>query len=137
MAIYGIGAVFDRVDVSQYFIDNNVAGIGWSIKDAPDLHQFIKSLKVGDMIYIKSHSPSVGLIIKAIGIVENDEIINIEDDDIYMPVGRKVCWICTNIKEYLEIDDSKLNVRNNSLYEEFHPKVQKFILHKILSIITK
>ena len=54
MAIYGVGATFDEVDVSQYFIDNNVAGIGWPIKYAPDLHQFIQSLKVGDIIYIKS-----------------------------------------------------------------------------------
>lgn len=32
MAIYRVGAAFDGVDVSQYFIDNNVAGIGWPIK---------------------------------------------------------------------------------------------------------
>ena len=83
MAIYGIGANFNKTDVSQYFINNNVAGIGWGIKDAPDLHQFIKSLKVGDIIYIKSYSPSAGLIIKAIGIVKDDDIINIIDEDIY------------------------------------------------------
>lgn len=137
MAIYGIGANFNKTDVSQYFINNNVAGIGWGIKDAPDLHQFIKSLKVGDIIYIKSYSPSAGLIIKAIGIVKDDDIINIIDEDIYMPVGRRVYWICIDMKEYLGIDYSKLNVRNNSLYEEFHPIVQKFVLEKILSVITK
>ena len=53
MAIYAVGAYYDG-DVSDDFIANNIAGPGWSINDAPELHQFVRSLKVGDIIYIKS-----------------------------------------------------------------------------------
>lgn len=54
MAIFGIGANFNNQDVSDIFISGSFIGIGWNVKDAPDLHEFIKSLKVGDIIYIKS-----------------------------------------------------------------------------------
>lgn len=134
MAIYGIGARFGNNDVTEYFVDNEVAGIGWDKDTAPDLHQFIQSLKVGDIVYIKSNSPSAGLIVKAIGIIKNNDVI--EDCYIGMRIGRKVHWICTDINEHLEVN-SKLNVRSNSLYEEFHPEVQEFILRQIFSVISK
>ncbi|MEI0494596.1 hypothetical protein R4J09_04130 [Brachyspira intermedia] len=134
MSIYGIGARFGDNDVTEYFVDNEEAGIGWNKDAAPDLHQFIQSLKVGDIVYIKSHSPSAGLIIKAIGIIKNNDVI--EDCDIDMRIGRKVHWICTDINEHLKVN-SKLNVRNNSLYEEFHPIVQDFVLNKIFSSLNK
>lgn len=54
MAIYGIGSFMGNKNLSAYFIENNIVGVGWDIKAAPDLHQFIQSLKVGDIIYIKS-----------------------------------------------------------------------------------
>jgi hypothetical protein len=67
MAIYAVGAYYDG-DVSDDFIANNIAGPGWNITDAPELHQFVRSLKVGDIIYIKSLSPtSPDIIVKAIG----------------------------------------------------------------------
>ena len=66
MAIYAVGAYYDG-DVSDDFIANNIAGPGWSINDAPELHQFVRSLKVGDIIYIKSFSPtSPDIIVKEI-----------------------------------------------------------------------
>ena len=56
MAIFGIGAFFEK-DVSQAFIKKNLVGIGHSVEGAPELHQFMRTLKVGDIVYIKSFSP--------------------------------------------------------------------------------
>jgi len=44
MAIYGIGANYEGDDVSGEFIKNNLAGVGWNVAHAPELHQFIASL---------------------------------------------------------------------------------------------
>src|SRR3972149_4597254 len=75
MAIYGIGAYYDK-DVSGDFIANNVAGPGWSYNDAPELHQFINSIKVGDIVYIKSFSPaSSDIVVKGIGVVIDDQLV--------------------------------------------------------------
>ena len=46
-----------ETDVSGDFIKNNIAGPLWDNLVAPELHQFVNSLKVGDIVYIKSYSP--------------------------------------------------------------------------------
>lgn len=132
MAIYGVSATFDEVDVSQYFIDNNAAGgIGWPIKYSPDLHQFIQSLKVGDIIYIKSFAKKTQMItIKAVGIVIDNEIVkNFPIVDSKIRIGRNVKWIDKKAIT-IENPNSKNNVVNNSFYEEFNPEIQKIIIDK-------
>lgn len=75
MAIYGIGAYYDK-DVSSDFITHNLAGVGWSFVDAPELHKFIASIKVGDIIYIKAASPSSpDIIVRGIGIIRDDVLL--------------------------------------------------------------
>ncbi|TKZ34331.1 hypothetical protein [Brachyspira catarrhinii] len=133
MAIFGIGANFDNQDVSDIFISCSFIGIGWGIESAPDLHEFIKSLKVGDIIYIKSFSPTYSnLKIKGIGLISNSEILNEETSDGNLTIGRNVLWCCKE-KFELQKPNGKNNVRNNSIYEEFDPKVQTIILEKILN----
>lgn len=51
MAIFAVGAYYNE-DVSNDFIENNIAGPGWTEDVAPELHQFISSMKVGDIIYL-------------------------------------------------------------------------------------
>ena len=87
MAIFGVGAYYDG-DVSDDFISNNIAGPGWSVEEAPELHQFINTLKVGDIVYLKSASPaSADIIVKAIGIVVDDELIK---DSPVVSAGRNI-----------------------------------------------
>lgn len=134
MAIFGIGANFNNQDVSNVFISCSSIGIGWDVKYAPDLHEFIKSLKVGDIIYIKSFSPSYpNLKIKAIGLIANSEILDEESSDGNFAIGRNVLWCCIEEFELQKPKPEKNNVRNNSIYEEFNPKVQTIILEKILN----
>lgn len=126
MAIYGIGAYY-QTDVSQDFINNNLVGTGWSITDAPEIHAYIRTLKVGDIVYIKSYSPSSpDIIVKGIGIIRDHIIIS----NRYVTCGRNVIW--KNTEEIrVQKPSEKNNVRANTLYEEFHPDVQEFILNNI------
>ena len=76
MAIFAVGASYDETDVSGDFIKNNIAGPLWDNLVAPELHQFVNSLKVGDIVYIKSYSPrSNDIIVKAIGVVKDDGLV--------------------------------------------------------------
>ena len=127
MAIFGIGAMYDK-DVTDVFVDNSVACIGWSYDDAPALHNMMASMKVGDIVYIKSHPPDLGLTIKAIGIVTDNKVMAIEG------VGEacvEVEWIWSG-KEYIGKLQDKNNVRNNTLYEEYYPDIQKKVIDLLL-----
>lgn len=127
MAIYAIGAYYDH-DVSSDFIENGIAGPGWKIDEAPELHQFVRSLKVGDIVYIKSASPSSpDIIVKGIGVIIDDRVVL---DSSVVAAGRNVKWLVTEsfrISKPVE----KNNVRLNTMYEEFHPAVQFAILEKL------
>jgi hypothetical protein len=130
MAIYGIGAFYDE-DVSDKFVRANIVGAGWSAHDAPELHQFIRSLKVGDIVYIKAFPPgSREIIVKAIGVIADDVIVDDENSNGVVSCGRNVRWVSTQ-QFALPQPREKNNVRANTLYEEFHPVVQREILARL------
>lgn len=126
MTIYGIGAHYSssKKDVTQDFVKNGLACIGYGERRAPGLHRLLKQIKVGDIIYIKSHPPNLGLYIKAVGVVKSDNIV----EETNLGKGCiKVRWIWTGEEKIGKIDD-KYNVRNITLYEEYNPDVQKKVL---------
>ncbi len=128
MAIFGIGAYYEK-DVSQKFIDQKIIGTGHSEIDGPDIHCFIKSLKVGDIVYIKSYPPAAEHItIKAIGVITDMFIISNKD----VAIGRNVSWLSLEKFDILP-PTGKNQVRYNTLYEEWHPSVQKVIIDRVLS----
>ena len=129
MAIFGIGATYDR-DVANEFISNQVACVGWSIDDAPALHEILKMLKNGDIIYIKSSPIGKGLRVKGVGIVTENTI----QDRFDLGNGVKVKWIWSGHENLGAIKD-KYNVRNNTLYEEYNKIVQTKILDLLFSKI--
>jgi hypothetical protein len=127
MAIYAIGAYYDE-DVSKEFIANNIAGPGWDMTRAPELHQFIRSIKVGDIIYIKSAAPSSSdIVIKGVGIVIDDQLVTTSN---VVSAGRNIKWLRTESFRVPKPQE-KNNVRLNTMYEEFHPVVQSAILEKL------
>lgn len=130
MAIFGIGATYNNKDVSQDFIDNNVACVGWSIKDAPALHEILRCLKVGDIVYIKTAPIGQGIRVKAVGIVSDNTLQQIQG----LGTGISVRWIWNGYENIGVIDD-KYNVRNNTLYEEFNKEVQTFVLNLIFQMM--
>lgn len=64
MAVYGIGATFEKKDVFDTFIKDKVAFLSWTDKDAPKLHKLFRHIKIGDILYVKSYNPTSGLTIK-------------------------------------------------------------------------
>lgn len=130
MAIYGIGAFYEE-DMSQEFIANNLAGVGWNSSEAPELHKFIASLKVGDIIYIKSFSPkSPDIIVRAIGIIRDNTLIDATTSNNLVFAGRYVIWRDT--EEFrIPKPQERNNVRLNTLYEEYHPDVQAQIINRL------
>jgi hypothetical protein len=128
MAIFGIGAYYEK-DISGEFIRRKIVGIGWDVESAPDLHEYIKSLKVGDIIYIKSAPIGGDLIVKAVGIITDSKIVGANSFGGLVQIGRHVKWVST--QEFnIKYTEGKNNVRNNTLYEEFSPKIQKRILNE-------
>jgi hypothetical protein len=128
MAIYGIGAYYDE-DVSDEFINNNIIGTGWTVVDAPELHEYFRSLKVGDIVYIKSAQFGQDIVVKAIGIITDNVILNATTHRL-TEIGRNVRWVSTE-RFTISIPAEKNNVRSNTLYEEFHPLVQQEIISRI------
>lgn len=135
MAIFGIGAYYHE-DVSQGFIDNSIAGLGWDETDAPELFQYVASLKVGDIVYLKSCPPSSKDIhVKGIGFIADHKLLTDRSDthDL-VSAGRKINWVST-IKFTIPRPQEKNNVRSNTMYEEFHPRVQQIIMEKVIGAV--
>lgn len=128
MAIYGVGAYYDR-DVSGDFINQNVVGVGWDSQEAPELQDYFQSLKVGDIVYIKAAFGGNDITVKAIGIIKDNTIIR---NNGLVSTGRNVKWIVTD-KFIIPRPQEKNNVRSNTVYEEFHPQVLKEIIDRINS----
>ncbi|MCW3986534.1 MAG: hypothetical protein NWE91_09055 [Candidatus Bathyarchaeota archaeon] len=126
MAIYGLGAYYLE-DVTDGFLTKEVACVGWGKADAPALHSMLAYIKIGDIIYLKSHPAGLGLTIKAVGIVVHDQVLS-------TGLGEcvKVKWIWVGAKELGKIKD-KYNVRNNTMYEEHNPVIQKTVVDLLLS----
>ncbi len=130
MAIYGIGAYYDGNDVSEEFINNNLVGTGWTITDAPELHVYFSTLKVGDIVYIKAAAfGSVEIYIKGIGIITDNLILTTTNHHLTQ-IGRNVKWLNTDKFSVLRPEE-KNNVRSNTVYEEFHPLVQQEIIQRL------
>lgn len=128
MAIYGIGAYFDgERDVSGDFISNNIVAVGWGFNSAPELHHYLASLKVGDIVYIKAAYGGGDITVKGIGIIRDNILVN---DHQLAPLARNVKWLNTD-KFIISKPAEKNNVRSNTIYEEFHPEVLKLIIDRI------
>ncbi|WP_284462987.1 hypothetical protein [Chryseobacterium sp.] len=126
MAVYGVGAYYGY-DVSQDFITNRIVGVGWSQADAPELQEYFRSLKVGDIVYIKASAfGSANITVKAIGLIEDNIILS----NNLVTTGRNVKWVFTNIFT-IPRPTEKNNVRSNTVYEEFHPEILREIIARI------
>jgi hypothetical protein len=137
MAMYGIGA-FYGYDVSNYFIRENIIGVGWGYCDAPELHQFIRSLKIGDVVYLKACFGGCDEIkVKAVGVIK-DSVVLVDNLLHDTQIARNVIWKDTNTflmprpgsKKYPELSE-KLNHRANTIYEEYHEYIQSIIISKL------
>lgn len=135
MAVWGIGAYYNDSkvkDKAQDFLRNNFAYIGWKEPEAPAIYQMLRSIKVGDMIYIKSFSPKTKTLhIKALGIVIDNKLQYSED----LGTGVAVKWK-DEFTEVIEISITpemyRNNIYNNSLYEEYDKRIIQKLIEEIM-----
>lgn len=141
MAIYGAGSKWNDDEMCQTFFRQGRFVLGWNDENAKDLYEAITTLKVGDIIYLKSNAPgSRNVRVKGIGIVSKSFIQNITDGD-YRNVAVEawdslfvtVNWIRREeFRIVIPEEEGKLtNVRAASFYEEFLPFVQAAILNSL------
>lgn len=149
MAVYGIGATIEDDRYFQIFIEHNIIFLSWEEKEAPELYRLFKSIKIGDIVYVKSYNQS-GLYIKAIGIVSDNELRNFSlTDKIFVPMSTKgkfrrkcisIKWVwdeseTENKAIHLIPNMDKYNVRNVAIYEEFSKNVLDRVIDKIVKDI--
>lgn len=126
MAIFGIGAHYGS-DVSSQFLERKCACIGWAEKDAPPAHGILRHVRTGDIIFIKSFAPQVGLAVKAVGVVTEGKVRNYPD----LGAGVPVRWVWSGEERLGKLDD-KWPVRSVTIYEEYHPEVQARVIELLL-----
>jgi hypothetical protein len=127
MAIFGIDATYARGDVYDEFLALGAACVEWREPDAPPLYAILRSIKAGDLIYIKSFNPGVGLTIKAVGVVSRGEVRDYGRTGTGVPVR----WAWQGGYRIDKLDD-KYPVRAAMLYEEYHPTVQSAVIALVL-----
>ena len=135
MSVWGIGAYYkgsSPKDKTEEFIKKEAAFIGWSETDASALYRMFDSIKVGDIIYIKSFVPKhKQLRIKSIGIVTKTEKIK----DASLGAGISVKWIKKFSPIIIDITPEifRNNVFNNTIYEEYNEEIILRIVDCIIS----
>lgn len=135
MAIYGVGSTWGERDVKDDFFEQDKFILGWNNENASDLYSLISSLKVGDILYIKSNQPgSRNIRVKGIGIITKTFMNCVMSEEYkdqkisdWNNLFVKVKWIC---KDEFQIvvpeEEGKLtNIRAATAYEEYLPFVRK------------
>ena len=145
MAIFGFGSNWGGEEVKETFFDKEEIIIGWNDETAMDVYSLVSSLKIGDIIYLKSNQPgSRAVKVKGIGVVTRNFIECIKNNDYsstdftdWNSFFIKVKWI---IKEEFIINIPEnigrlTNIRAATAYEEYLPFVQNKIVKKIFEKI--
>ncbi len=136
MAVYGFGAAYGGSDdMTSDFIKASGAFVGWKLDEAPAAHEMLRQIEVGDIVFLKSFPPSIGLIVKAAGIViETGEDIMAWE----LGTGVRVNWTFVGARDGGHVRLGKINdkadfTRGGTLYREYNPNVQRKIIELVLS----
>lgn len=131
--VFGVGATYDDGSIDQFssFINHNIICVGWDETTAPAFHAMLAGMSVGDVVFIKSFSPKVGLYIKAIGVVASSSVIS-------TPFGkaRRVLWkhVAKTKDDWLKFGrmyDKYDFMRGGTLYPEYNPDIVRKILQYV------
>lgn len=144
MAIWGVGAKFGSWDSKlDDFIREHFWCTGYTESEKPKIYDTIKSIDIGDIIYVKSLPiNSNNMRVWAIGIV-TDEFKNSNShtgfENCHNEIGVK--WIIPDLNEVstgkepltqIEINDQYINERKNTIFKEYNRE----IIEKIVKIIS-
>lgn len=130
MAIYGFGAYYDDSrDVSEELIRAGFACVGWPEEDAPPLHNLLRDIGIGDIVFLKSFTPQSGLTIKSVGIVTGRGPVHTEG---HLGWGVPVMWRWQGEERLGHLND-KYAARTMTLFEEHNPDVQRRVVDLLLN----
>ena len=134
MSVYGMGSMFSSTDEQlDNFINEGFVCVGWKQNQKPELYTILSNIKVGDIIYVKALPfNSKSMKIKAVAIViEKLKNKNTHKgyEDCENEIGVK--WISTNINKSINVDDSSLNKRKESVFVETNCDYIKRIINLI------
>lgn len=134
MATYAFGAAYGGTDdKTRAFVNSGSAFIGWDPHDAPFLHAMLRQIEIGDLVFLKSAAPSVGLMVKAAGVVTDNTIR--QDPD--LGFGVAVDWAFTGEagggqnRLIGKLNDKADFMRGGTLYREFNPLVLRVVIDLI------
>lgn len=134
MAVWGIGAYYKGAnpsDKTAEFLNDGCAYIGWDETEASALYRMFDSIKIGDIVYIKSFVPKTKhLHIKAIGIVTSTEKKTSNSLGTGIPVQWKQNFTPIIISVTPQI--FRNNVFNNTLFEEFNGEIIRKIAGELI-----
>ncbi len=127
MKIWGIGAYWDGADdMSEFFVNNSLAAIGWPEEYAPSIHAMANEMEIGDLIYIKSFSIGAKVLnIKAVGKIVGYPYVDTSLFGGEIKKAVPVKWLYTgdNVKYPLSQAETRNNVYSLTLYREYSPGV--------------
>ena len=135
MAVWGIGAYYpgEQEDKAKQFVEKGRIIIGYSEEEHPDYYVMLRSIKPGDIIFIKARFMlNQPMKIKAVGIAVDTNVSDENGMD-----GRKgisVNWV-------RDLTDSPANLEKNrsndgsthTIYQESDPK----IINQIAELLKK
>lgn len=135
MKIWGIGAnLRGNVDISDDFINRNIAYLGYKKEEAPVFYEMLKEIKLGDLVYIQTLPIGAGnLHIKNVGIVTrelSDVVQYVNNDTQNDTLGVK--WLDIQMNLDIEKCDKKYTARSTSIYREYSP----FVINEIMTCIN-
>jgi hypothetical protein len=125
----GIGASFDRVDVTSQFVAAGVACLGYTEAEASDLYSVLRSTQIGELVYIKSH-PQGRLYIKAVGIVTDNQVVN--HDPLGFGISVRWIWRDRPMLAVPYLSSEGANFRSNSIYDETNPRIQALVTNLLI-----
>jgi hypothetical protein len=147
MAIYGVGSNWSGEELRERFFTDGRFILGWNEESAMDLYSFVASLKVGDILYIKSNQPGARTIrVKGVGIVTKN-LLNCMSSGVALhaaisdweSLSVEVAWIHREeFHVHIPENEGKLtNIRAATIYEEYLPFVQEAIIARIIHVAAE
>jgi hypothetical protein len=130
MSVWGIGAYFpgEREDIAKQCIMGETIIIGYSEQEKPKLYEKLRSVKAGDLVFIKSRfMPTKPLRVKAVGIALGSKV-SIENG-MDGKQGIKIHWIedFTNAPRIIQ-KGQEYDGDNQTIYQEMNEDVIRQIV---------
>lgn len=137
MAIWGVGAKFGSWDNKlDSFVKESFWCTGFKEQEKPEVYEMIKSIKIGDVVYVKSLALNSNIMnVRGIGIV-TESFKNLNSHKGFESCGNEigVKWLIAESKQPLfqeKITDKYINERKTTIFKEYNRDIIKRIINQL------